>query len=113
LKALRVVRRVICIFTQEASAQHPLHIGFQRTTKQEVVPSSGEKSNNFTGYWSREQTVQGRNHSQQLTSKDRRKLEIDQQSCDRLFCRYHLDPRFNILKQQKKNSLESLKNIQA
>jgi len=40
-----------------------------------VIPSSsGDKSNNITGYWSREQTVQGRNQKQQLTSKDRRKL---------------------------------------
>jgi len=44
LKALRVVRRVICIFAQEATRATPFAHrgevgGFQRTTEQEVVPS--------------------------------------------------------------------------
>ena len=93
LKVLRIVdfRRVICIFIlRQARATH-LHmgvgLGISADYRTGSIPSSGEKSNTFTGYWSREQTVQGenkasRNQNQNLTSKARRKSEIGQQSCD-------------------------------
>jgi len=60
-------------------------LGIQRS-----APSSGKKSNTFTGHWSREQTGARKNKASEksksktgkLTSKDGRKSEIDQQSCD-------------------------------
>ena len=70
--------------------------GFQRTTECEVVPSSGKKSNTFTGHWSKEQTVRGRNQIKNWPAKT--ESEIDQQSCDWLFFRRLQDPRSKILK---------------
>ena len=65
LKVLRIVdfRRVICIFIlRQARATH-LHmgvgLGLSADYRTGSIPSSGKKSNTFTGHWSTEQTVQG------------------------------------------------------
>jgi hypothetical protein len=57
-----------------------VRVGISAEYRPRTTPSSGKKSNAFTGHWSSVETMPG-----ESKASEKSKSKIDQQSCDRLF----------------------------